>query len=103
MSKTITRLDISEALVQEIGLPRTETIELLELVLTEISDAARRGEDIKISHFGTFSLLDKVQRVGRNPKTGEEVPITPRKVISFRPSQSLRSSVNEGCLKIFNR
>lgn len=97
--KTLTRLDLSEALIREIGLPRTETIELVEMVLSEISEAAVKGHDVKLSHFGTFSLLDKVQRVGRNPKTGEEVAITPRRVMSFRPSQQMKTRVNDMGLK----
>ncbi len=97
--KTITRLDLSDALVREIGLPRTETIELIESVLDEVSEAALAGEDVKISLFGTFSLLDKKPRVGRNPKTGEEKTISARRVLSFRPSANLRNRVNDGNLK----
>ncbi len=96
--RTLTRLDLSEALIREIGLPRTETIDLVEMVLSEISNAATNGQDVKLSHFGTFSLLDKVQRIGRNPKTGEEVPITSRRVMSFRPSQKMKTRVNQGGL-----
>lgn len=96
--KTLTRLDLIEALIAEIGLPRTETIELVEMMLSEIANAATRGEDVKLSHFGTFSLLDKVERIGRNPKTGEEVAITPRRVMSFRPSAQLKDRVNNGGL-----
>ncbi len=99
--RTLTRLDLSEALVREIGLPRTETIDLVEMVLSEISDAALRGEDVKISLFGTFTLLDKSERVGRNPKTGEEKTISARRVMSFRPSANLRNRVNKGCLEKF--
>lgn len=101
--KTLTRLDLSEALIREIGLPRTETIELVEMVLNEISDATINGSDVKISHFGTFSLLDKVQRVGRNPKTGETVEITPRRVLSFRPSQQMKSRVNLSGINRINK
>lgn len=97
-NKTLTRLDLSDALVREIGLPRTETIDLIEMVLSEISQAALRGEEVKISLFGTFSLLDKRPRVGRNPKTGEEKTISARRVVSFRPSANLRNRVNEGNL-----
>lgn len=100
-TKTLTRLDLSEALISEIGLPRIETADLVEQVLTEISNAALSGEDVKLSHFGTFSLIDKTQRVGRNPKTGEEVSITPRRVMTFRPSQSMRERVSKGCLSKF--
>lgn len=97
-NKTLTRLDLSDALVREIGLPRTETIDLIEMVLDEISQAALRGEEVKISLFGTFSLLDKRPRIGRNPKTGEEKTISARRVMSFRPSANLRNRVNEGNL-----
>lgn len=96
--RTLTRLDLSEALIREIGLPRTETIDLVEMVLSEISNAATKGQDVKLSHFGTFSLLDKVQRIGRNPKTGEEVPISSRRVMSFRPSQQMKTRVNHSGL-----
>ncbi len=97
--RTITRLDLSESLIREIGLPKTETIDLVEMVLDEISQAALRGEDVKISLFGTFSLLDKNPRIGRNPKTGEEKTISARRVMNFRPSANLRNRVNEGNLK----
>ncbi len=97
--KTLTRLDLSESLIREIGLPRTETMDLVEMVIDEISQAAIRGEDIKISLFGTFTLLDKKERIGRNPKTGEEKKISARRVMSFKPSANLRSRVNEGNLK----
>ncbi len=97
---TLTRLDLSEALIREIGLPRTETIDLIEMVLGEISEATLRGEDVKISLFGTFSLLDKAERIGRNPKTGEEKKISARRVVSFRPSANLRNRVNQGNLKL---
>lgn len=97
--KTLTRLDLSESLIREIGLPRTETMDLVEMVIDEVSQAAIRGEDIKISLFGTFSLLDKNERVGRNPKTGEEKKISARRVMSFKPSANLRMKVNEGNLR----
>ncbi len=97
--RTLTRLDLSEALIREIGLPRTETIELVEMILSEMSDAALRGEEIKISLFGTFSLLDKKPRIGRNPKTGEEKTISERRVMNFKPSANLRNRVNQGNLK----
>ncbi len=99
-NKTLTRIDLSEALIREIGLPRTETIDLIEMVLDEISQATLRGEDVKISLFGTFSLLDKSERIGRNPKTGEEKKISARRVVSFRPSANLRNRVNTGNLKL---
>lgn len=93
--KTITRAQIGEAVYQEVGLSRNESAELLESVLGLISDALSRGESVKISSFGSFSVRQKGQRIGRNPKTGEEVPILPRRVLVFRPSQVLKSRINE--------
>ena len=93
--RTITRAQLSEAVYQEVGLSRNESADLLESVLSEISDALARGEPVKISSFGSFSVRQKGQRVGRNPKTGEEVPILPRRVLVFRPSQVLKSRINE--------
>ena len=92
---TITRAQLGEAVYQEVGLSRNESAELLEAVLSQISDALARGETVKISSFGTFSVRQKGQRSGRNPKTGEEVPILPRKVLVFRPSQVLKNRVND--------
>jgi integration host factor subunit alpha len=97
--ETITRAQLSEAVYQEVGLSRNESADLLELVLNEISGALARGEAVKISSFGSFSVRSKGQRIGRNPKTGEEVPILPRKVLVFRPSQLLRSRINDGLEK----
>ena len=93
---TVTRADLSEAVYQEVGLSRNESAELVESVLNEISDALVRGEMVKVSSFGSFSVREKGQRIGRNPKTGEEVPILPRKVLVFRPSQVLKSRINGG-------
>ena len=92
--KTITRADLSEAIYQEVGLSRKDTMDLLEMILDEISEALAKGETVKISSFGTISVRAKKQRVGRNPKTGEEVPIKPRKVLLFRPSQLLKKRIN---------
>lgn len=94
--KTVTRSQLSEAIYQEVGLSRNESAELLESVLSEMSDALAQGDTVKISSFGSFSVRQKGQRVGRNPKTGEEVPILPRKVLVFRPSQILKSRLNGG-------
>jgi integration host factor subunit alpha len=94
--KTITRAQLSEAVYQEVGLSRNESADLLEAVLTEISGALSRGETVKISSFGSFSVRGKGQRVGRNPKTGEEVPILPRRVLVFRPSQLLKKRIGSG-------
>jgi len=93
--KTITRTQLGEAVYQEVGLSRNESAELLETVLSEMSGALARGKTVKISSFGSFSVRQKGQRIGRNPKTGEEVPILPRKVLVFRPSQVLKSRINE--------
>ena len=96
--KTVTRAQLCEAVYQEVGLSRNESAELLEAVLSEISSALSRGETVKISSFGSFSVRQKGQRIGRNPKTGEEVPILPRRVLVFRPSQVLKSRINERML-----
>ncbi len=91
---TITRAQLSEAVYQEVGLSRNESADLLEAVLRQISDALADGEMVKISSFGSFSIRRKGQRIGRNPKTGEEVPIQPRNVLVFRPSQVLKNRIN---------
>ena len=94
--KTITRAQLSDAFYQEVGLSRNESADLLEAVLSEISTALADGSAVKISSFGSFSVRAKGQRVGRNPKTGEEVPILPRRVLVFRPSQLLKKRINDG-------
>ena len=91
--KTVTRMDLSEAIFREVGLSRNESSDLVESVLEQISDALVRGEQVKISSFGTFSSRKKNERLGRNPKTGEEVPITPCRVITFRPSHLMKQKV----------
>lgn len=93
---TLTRMDLSEAVFREVGLSRNESAQLVESVLDEMSDALVRGEQVKISSFGTFSIRDKTARVGRNPKTGEEVPISPRRVLTFRPSHLMKDRVADG-------
>ena len=93
--KTVTRAQLGEAVYQEVGLSRNESSDLLETVLNHMGDALTAGETVKISSFGSFSVRQKGERVGRNPKTGEEVPILPRKVLVFRPSQVLKSRINE--------
>lgn len=95
MSKTITRAHLSEAVYQEVGLSRNESAELVERVLDEIAASLTRGEIVKLSSFGTFSVRQKGGRVGRNPKTGEEVPINPRRVLVFRPSHVLKDQINQ--------
>ncbi len=93
--RTVTRAHLSEAVYQEVGLSRNESAELVETVLNEIAEALQSGESVKISSFGSFAVRQKGQRIGRNPKTGEEVPILPRRVLVFRPSQVLKAQVNE--------
>lgn len=93
--RTITRAQLGESVYQEVGLSRSESADLLESVLNHVSDALAKGETVKISSFGSFSVRQKGQRVGRNPKTGEEVPILPRKVLVFRPSQVLKNRIND--------
>ena len=95
-NKTLTRMDLSEAVFREVGLSRNESAQLVEAVLEHMSDALVGGEQVKISSFGTFSVRDKTARVGRNPKTGEEVPINPRRVLTFRPSHLMKDRVAEG-------
>ena len=96
MNNAVTRAKLSEAVYQEVGLSRKESDDLVELVLKEIADALARGENVKISSFGSFFVRSKRKRVGRNPKTGEEVPIRPRKVVVFRASHLLKDRVNSG-------
>ncbi len=93
---TVTRADLSEAVYQEVGLSRNESSELVEDVLDEISVALVAGETVKISSFGSFAVRQKGERVGRNPKTGEEVPILPRRVLVFRASHVLKNRINQG-------
>ena len=93
-NSTLTRAQLSEAVYQEVGLSRNESALLVETVLDEISDALQRGERVKISSFGSFSVRQKRERVGRNPKTGEEVPISPRRVLVFRASHVLKNRIN---------
>ena len=94
--KTVTRADLCEAVYQKIGLSRTESAELVELVLKEITDCIERGETVKLSSFGSFVVRKKGQRIGRNPKTGTEVPISPRRVMAFKPSAILKEHINAG-------
>ncbi|MCP5088834.1 MAG: integration host factor subunit alpha [Rhodobacteraceae bacterium] len=95
-SKTLTRMDLSEAVFNQVGLSRNESADLVESVLGHISGALVGGENVKISSFGTFSIRDKSERIGRNPKTGEEVPIHPRRVLTFRPSHLMKDRVASG-------
>ncbi|MEE8188183.1 MAG: integration host factor subunit alpha [Kiloniellales bacterium] len=94
-ARTMTRADLSEAVYQEVGLSRNESADLVESVLNEISEALIRGEMVKLSSFGSFAVRQKGQRIGRNPKTGEEVPILPRRVLVFRASHVLKNRIND--------
>lgn len=94
MSNTLTRQDIANAVHNQLGLSRNESAELVEAVLEELSSCFEKGEQVKISSFGTFSVSRKSERVGRNPKSGKEAVITPRRVLSFRPSTQMRERVN---------
>jgi len=93
---SVTRADLADAVHRQIGLSRTESAQLVESVLDHICDALITGGNVKISSFGSFVLRKKGLRVGRNPKTGVEVPIEPRTVLTFRPSQLLREAINRG-------
>ena len=92
--ETITRANLAEAIYAQVGLSRNESADLLENVLERISAVLEAGESVKISSFGTFLVRQKGQRIGRNPKTGDEVPIAPRRVLVFRPSHVLKAVIN---------
>jgi integration host factor subunit alpha len=92
--KTLTRADLSEAVHRQVGLSRTESAELVKSILDRMADTLVAGQAVKLSSFGTFIVRSKGGRVGRNPKTGEEVPITPRRVLVFRPSQVMKNQIN---------
>ncbi|MAI19429.1 MAG: integration host factor subunit alpha [Rhodobacteraceae bacterium TMED111] len=96
VDKTRTRMDLNEAVFREVGLSRNESADLVESVLQHMSNAMVKGEQVKISSFGTFSLRDKNARIGRNPKTGNEALIAPRRVLTFRPSNLLKERVATG-------
>ena len=93
---TLTRADLAQTINRKLGFSRAESLELVEAVLAKMSDALAAGENVKISGFGSFVLRDKKQRIGRNPKTGVEVPITPRRVMTFRASHKLKDRIAEG-------
>ena len=95
-AKTITRADLAEAVYRRLGLSRTESAAMVEMVLTEICDAIVAGDTVKLSSFGSFMVRDKGLRVGRNPKTGREVPIPPRRVTVFKPSNIMKQRINSG-------
>jgi integration host factor subunit alpha len=91
---TVTRADLCEAVYQKVGLSRTESAQLVERVLQEITECLEKGETVKLSSFGSFMVRAKGERIGRNPKTGEEVPISPRRVMVFKPSNILKARIN---------
>lgn len=91
--KTVTRADLAEAVYRKVGLSRTESAQIVEMVLQEVSDAIVRGETVKLSSFATFQVREKNERIGRNPKTGEEVPISPRRVMTFKASNVLKNRI----------
>jgi integration host factor subunit alpha len=97
--KTVTRADLAEAVYERVGLSRTESAELVERFLAIVGDALVRGENVKLSSFGSFQVRSKNQRIGRNPKTGEEVPILPRQVLVFKPSNVLKSKINKSMVR----
>ena len=91
---TLTRADLTEAVFQAVGLSRTDSAQMVEDMLEEVCGALAKGETVKLSSFGTFAVRQKSQRMGRNPKTGDEVPIAPRRVLVFRPSHVLKAQIN---------
>jgi integration host factor subunit alpha len=93
-TETLTRADLTEAVFQTVGLSRHESAQMVEDMLEEVCSALAHGETVKLSSFGTFAVRQKAQRLGRNPKTGDEVPIAPRRVLVFRPSHVLKAVIN---------
>ncbi len=91
--ETLTRAAIAEAIHNRLGISRAESLAMVESIIDHICDALAAGQNVKVSGFGTFLLRDKDERIGRNPKTGVEVPITPRRVLTFRASQMLKDRV----------
>lgn len=96
---TLTRARLTDEVYRQVGLSRNESAELVETVINEISGALARGEMVKISSFGSFSVRQKGRRIGRNPKTGQEVPISPRRVLVFRASHTLKDQINNALAK----
>ncbi|MBL4598326.1 MAG: integration host factor subunit alpha [Rhizobiaceae bacterium] len=95
-ARTLTRVDLCEAVYQKVGLSRTESADLVEMVLDTICSEIVKGESVKLSSFGSFHVRSKRERIGRNPKTGEEIPITPRRVVVFKSSNILKQAVLKG-------
>ena len=91
---TVTRAQLAESVYQEVGLSRNDSAQIVDVILEEISQALIKGDMVKLSSFGSFQVRSKAQRVGRNPKTGEEVPILPRRVLVFRASHVLKDKIN---------
>lgn len=96
MMGTLTRADLAETINRKMGLSRSESLQMVEAILRHMCHALSNGENVKISGFGSFILRDKKERVGRNPKTGVEVPITPRRVLTFRASQLMKERIQDG-------
>jgi integration host factor subunit alpha len=94
MTNALTRADLAESVFQSVGLSRHDSAQMVEDMLEEICHALAHGETVKLSSFGTFAVRQKSQRMGRNPKTGDEVPIAPRRVLVFRPSHVLKAVIN---------
>ena len=93
---SLTRIQLAEAVVREVGLSKHESMQLVEDILDYVAKALVDGKTVKISSFGTFTCREKKERIGRNPKTGEEAPIVARRVVTFRPSQKLKERINKG-------
>ena len=93
--KTITRADLCESVYRKVGLSRSESAELVESFLHEVSESLVKGDSVKLSSFGSFMVRSKNERIGRNPKTGEEVPISPRRVLVFKPSNVMKDKINK--------
>ena len=94
--RTVTRADLAEAVYRRLGLSRTESASMVEMVLQEICDTIVQGDSVKLSSFGSFVVREKGLRIGRNPKTGREVPIPPRRVTVFKPSNIMKQRINQG-------
>ena len=94
MTSNVTRVDLYEAVYQKVGLSRSESLAMVELVLKEITDSLEKGETVKLSSFGSFIVRKKKQRIGRNPKTGIEATISPRRIVVFKPSAILKQQIN---------
>lgn len=100
MGQTVTRVDLAEAVYRTVGLSRKESAHLVEMVLAEMTDRLAVGETVKLSSFGSFVVRDKGERIGRNPKTGVEVPIMQRRVLVFKPSNVLKAQMNGEALPV---